>query len=102
MGREVSSGSTGAMTPSTLQWAGTSPFASLQAGAASVTVLHADSELADAAATALMVAGPQRFAEIAARMGIDSALLIETDTRQHMTPTMQLRLTAGTAANRSQ
>ena len=45
-------------------------------GTAGTTVISRDAELADAAATALMVAGPARFAEIARRMGVDTALLV--------------------------
>ena len=60
---------------------------------AGVTVIHRDPELADAAATALMVAGAGRFDEIAARMGITTALLISTDGVLSMTPAMALRIT---------
>ena len=60
--------------------------------AAGVTVIHADPELADAAATALMVAGPDRFAEIAARMGIDAALLVDSRGALTMTAEMSHRV----------
>jgi FAD:protein FMN transferase len=60
--------------------------------AAGVTVIHADPELADAAATALMVAGPDRFDEIAARMGINEALLVDTHGALSMTPAMSHRV----------
>jgi FAD:protein FMN transferase len=59
---------------------------------AGVTVLHSDAELADAAATALMVAGPDRFDEITARMGITTALLVNHRGEFRMTPAMSQRL----------
>jgi len=59
---------------------------------AGVTVIHTDPELADAAATALMVAGPGRFSEITGRMGITVALLIDTRGGMHMTPAMARRM----------
>jgi thiamine biosynthesis lipoprotein len=55
---------------------------------AGVTVVEADAELADAAATALMVAGAQRFHEIAGRMGIEFALLVTSDGDIIMTPAL--------------
>ena len=60
--------------------------------AAGVTVIHADPELADAAATALMVAGPDRFDEIAARMGISDALLVDSRGVLSMTAAMSRRV----------
>ncbi len=60
--------------------------------AAGVTVIHANAELADAAATALMVAGPDRFEEIAGRMGITTALLVTTDGTLLTTPAMAQRI----------
>lgn len=59
---------------------------------AGVTVIHADPELADAAATALMVAGPDRFEEIAGRMGITAALLVNSRGELSMTPAMAHRV----------
>jgi len=59
---------------------------------AGVTVIHTDPELADAAATALMVAGPDRFSEIAGRMGITAAVLIDTRGGMYMTPAMARRM----------
>lgn len=61
-------------------------------GAAGVTVIHVDAELADAAATALLVAGPERFAEIAERMGVTTGLLVATDGTLITTPAMAQRL----------
>lgn len=61
-------------------------------GAASVTVIAMDAELADVSSTALMVGGPDRFAEIVKDMGIDYALLVSPTGALQMTPAMQERL----------
>ncbi|HSP01725.1 MAG TPA: FAD:protein FMN transferase, partial [Thioalkalivibrio sp.] len=58
----------------------------------SVTVIADNGAQADASATALFVAGPQRFAEIAAAMGIRQAMLVDQQGTAHMTPTMALRI----------
>jgi FAD:protein FMN transferase len=58
------------------------------AGLDSVTVVHRDAALADAAATALFVAGPQRWAAVATRMGIDRALVIDGAGRLFCTPSL--------------
>ena len=55
-------------------------------GLDSVTVVHRDAALADAAATALLVAGPQRWQAVAARMGIDQALVIDREGHRFCTP----------------
>jgi thiamine biosynthesis lipoprotein len=44
-------------------------------GLGSVTVVHPDASLADAAATALLVAGPQRWPALAGRLGVDQVLV---------------------------
>jgi thiamine biosynthesis lipoprotein len=59
---------------------------------ASVTVLARDAELADAASTALMVAGPTRFREVCAALGIRDALLVTTTGTLLTTPGMAIRL----------
>ncbi len=59
---------------------------------AAVTVIHTNPELADAAATALMVAGPDRFDEITRRMRITAAMLIDTHGELIMTPAMARRM----------
>jgi thiamine biosynthesis lipoprotein len=46
-------------------------------GLLSVTVAHPDATLADAAATALLVAGPERWPAIAARLGVDQVLVLD-------------------------
>jgi thiamine biosynthesis lipoprotein len=61
-------------------------------GAAGTTVLSRDVELANAAATALMVGGPERFTELTDKLGIECALLAAEDGRLLMTPCMQRRL----------
>lgn len=61
-------------------------------GTASVTVLAGDAELADAASTALMVAGPGRFRDVATALGISTALLITTGGELLATPEMSQRL----------
>jgi thiamine biosynthesis lipoprotein len=62
------------------------------ADTAGVTVLHQDAELADAAATALMVAGADHFHEVARLMGIDVAMLVTTQGDIIMTPKMTARI----------
>ena len=61
-------------------------------GAVSVSVIHTNAGTADAAATALFVAGPERWHEIARSMGIKYVMLIDNDMRIHMNPAMQERL----------
>lgn len=55
-------------------------------GAASVTVIDARATVADAAATALMVAGAQHWYEVAKGMGIKSVMLVGDDGRVYMDP----------------
>lgn len=58
------------------------PFrAAPAAGLVSVTVLHRSAALADAAATALLVAGPQRWRAVAQRLGATQVLAIGPDGR---------------------
>jgi thiamine biosynthesis lipoprotein len=64
---------------------------------AGVTVIHTDAERADAAATALMAAGPERFHELARQMGIEFAMLVPTDGEVIMTTAMAGRLTPSRA-----
>jgi thiamine biosynthesis lipoprotein len=58
----------------------------------SVTVLHSDATTADAAATALFVAGPDLWHETAKRMGIRYVLLLDTEGTAHMNPAMAERV----------
>ncbi len=61
-------------------------------GSASVTVVSRDAELADAASTALMVAGPERFLQVSAALKITAALLITPGGELLTTPEMAARL----------
>ena len=62
-------------------------------GIHAVTVLYdGDATVADAAAAALMVAGLDRWEEIAERMGIRCVLLIDDTGTLHMTPAMAERV----------
>ncbi len=58
----------------------------------SATVIHADGAWADAAATALVVAGPEDWPEVAARMGIAQAMVIDAEGGVGMTPAIAPRL----------
>ena len=57
-------------------------------GTRSVTVIHKNAALADAAATALFVAGPEQWQTIARQMHIDKVLLVDEKQRFHATPQM--------------
>ncbi len=61
-------------------------------GAASVTVIANDAELADVASTTLMVGGPDRFTELVRSLGIEYALLITSTGELQMTTAMRERL----------
>ncbi len=61
-------------------------------GTQSVTVIHRDSGWADAAATALFVAGPDHWFEIARKLDIKLVLLVDDKGRIHVTPDMKQRL----------
>jgi len=58
----------------------------------SATVIHPNGALADAAATALVIAGPERWDEVARAMGIKLALLVDDQDTLYMTPAMQGRV----------
>lgn len=62
------------------------------AGLVNVTVVHADAALADAASTALLVAGPGRWRAVAQRMGVREAMAIDGQGRIEVTPSLQRRL----------
>ncbi|ANO50359.1 FAD:protein FMN transferase [Woeseia oceani] len=62
------------------------------ADSASVTVAHTDPVLADAAATALLVAGPHGFDALCAALGVDQALLITASGDLRLTPALQSRV----------
>jgi thiamine biosynthesis lipoprotein len=61
-------------------------------GSASVTVVHSDAVTADAAATALFVAGPELWVKVARDMGIKQVLLLDEAGTLHMTPAMAKRV----------
>ena len=61
-------------------------------GARSVTVIHPDPAVADAAATALFVAGAGHWPAVAARMGVTQVLLVAPDGRLEASPAMARRL----------
>ncbi len=61
-------------------------------GTKSVTVIHSDATVADAAATALFIAGPKLWEKIAQQMGIQHVLLVDMEDNLHMTPAMQKRI----------
>ncbi len=60
-------------------------------GVTSVTVIHREAALADAAATALFVAGPGDWPRVAGLLGVDQVMLVETSGTIHMTPEMEAR-----------
>ncbi len=61
-------------------------------GTALVTVLHPNASTADAAATALFVAGPEDWHRVAKLMGIRYVILTDDAGRIHMNPAMQARV----------
>ncbi|MDH5610935.1 MAG: FAD:protein FMN transferase [Gammaproteobacteria bacterium] len=61
-------------------------------GSTSVTIIHNNAGTADAAATALFVAGPEQWLEIAQSMGIEYVMLIDTKGIIHMTAKMAERI----------
>ncbi|WP_456378353.1 FAD:protein FMN transferase [Thiolapillus sp.] len=61
-------------------------------GTRSVTVIHNNATVADAAATALFVAGPGGWHRIARQMGIRYVLLIDSNNVMHMNPAMEKRI----------
>jgi thiamine biosynthesis lipoprotein len=61
-------------------------------GTRSVTVIHSDATTADAAATALFVAGPELWYQTAIALGVRFVLLIDADGTVHMNPAMADRV----------
>ena len=59
---------------------------------ASVTVLHPNASTADAAATALFVAGPKDWHRLARKMGLRYVMLTDREGRVHMNPAMKERV----------
>ncbi len=58
----------------------------------SVTIITSDAALADAAATAIFVAGLRDWKKVADQMGIDKVMLVESNGQIHMTPEMKPRM----------
>ncbi len=56
--------------------------------ASAVTVVHADAATADAAATALFIAGADEWRTIARSMGVDRVLRVDREGVIHLTPAM--------------
>ncbi len=61
----------------------------------SSTVIHTDSALADAAATALSVAGLRDWPRIAADMGVSQVMVVDETGHMYATPDMRARLIFG-------
>lgn len=59
---------------------------------ASASVIHENGALADAAATALIVAGPQDWEKIVESMGLTYAMIVDTERRVFITPAMMSRV----------
>ena len=59
---------------------------------ASASVIHPDGAIADAAATALVIAGPGGWAEAAHSMGVTQAILVDDQGTVYITPQMQERV----------
>ncbi len=62
-------------------------------GTTSVTVVHGSGAAADAAATALFIAGPERWRETARAMGIEHVMLVDAAGKVWATPGLAARLT---------
>lgn len=62
------------------------------AGTHAVTVAHQDAVIAEAAATALFIAGPRDWFATAKRLGVRYVLLMDGAGQAHMTPAMAKRL----------
>jgi len=58
----------------------------------SVTVVHKSAAIADAAATALFIAGPSAWERIANKLDVDQAMLIDKAGTVYLTPKMDQRI----------
>jgi thiamine biosynthesis lipoprotein len=61
-------------------------------GSTQVTVIHPNATTADAAATALFIAGPKDWEAIARKLGIQDIALLNDQGRLFITPSMEKRL----------
>jgi thiamine biosynthesis lipoprotein len=59
----------------------------------SVTVVHAQASVADAAATALFIAGPSQWRSIAKDMGVTMVMLIGRDNKIYLSDALHKRIT---------
>ncbi len=66
-------------------------------GVTSVTVIHDNAAEADAAATALFVAGPEKWPTVARQLGIKYVMLVDDKGKIHMNPAMAERIRFETA-----
>jgi thiamine biosynthesis lipoprotein len=60
-------------------------------GTTSVTVIADNAALADAAATAIFVAGPDEWTKVAGNLGLTEVMLVDASGIIHMTPDMEAR-----------
>ena len=58
----------------------------------SASVIHPNGATADAAATALVIAGPEGWEAVARRMGVTQAILVDDQGTVYLTPQMQGRV----------
>ena len=61
-------------------------------GTTSATAIHSQGTVADAAATALLVAGPKEWQDVSRKLGIHQAMLVASDGTVYLTPDMAGRL----------
>ncbi|HSM28209.1 MAG TPA: FAD:protein FMN transferase [Thioalkalivibrio sp.] len=61
-------------------------------GLAAATVLHTDPALADAAATTLMIAGPEAWPSHARKLGVELAMVVLPDGSVELTPALEPRV----------
>ncbi len=61
-------------------------------GSTSVTVIHRDAATADAAATALFIAGPEHWQSIAEKMGVEYVMLIDQNDTAFLSAAMAERI----------
>jgi thiamine biosynthesis lipoprotein len=61
-------------------------------GVQAATVLHQDAVTADAAATALVIAGPDGWVPVARNMGVRNVLLLDDTGTFHLSPSMAKRV----------
>lgn len=61
-------------------------------GFSSVTIFAHEAALADAAATAIFVAGPGKWLAVARKMGVSGVMVVDTEGNVEMTPNLQSRI----------